>query len=426
MLLLNPRMFFPIFFSFIFVSFAQIDQQLIKEGAPNVFVDCSYCYINYLKEQIPVVNYVRDRKDADVHILISTQRTAASGTEYSLFFIGQNKYHSINDTLKYATNQTDSEESSRIKMVNAIKAGLARYIFNSSAAGKMNISFYSLSEDTTEQKDDWDFWFFRTSINSFLNGQESTNFLDLYGNIAASRVTEDLKLNFNFGSSYYESNFKFADRKIKNVSRYQSFGASVVKAIDKKWSWGIWYSTFRSTYSNIDYSLAIAGGLEYNIFPYSESNQREFRINYKLSTGYNKYISETIFFKLKEQVYVQSAEISFTYIQPWGSISTSLSGATYLHDLSKNELELEGSVSLKLLKGLSFDLYGGYSRIRNQISLPRGGATFEEVLLQRKELDTKYSYWASIGLSYSFGSIYNNIVNPRFGGGGSSTSIIIN
>lgn len=63
---------FLIFFSFLLFFFssliAQNGQSLIKEGAPNVYLDC-YCDRNFIKEQIPVVNYVRDRKDADVHIL---------------------------------------------------------------------------------------------------------------------------------------------------------------------------------------------------------------------------------------------------------------------------------------------------------------------------------------------------------------------
>ncbi|MDZ7341730.1 MAG: hypothetical protein ONB27_10280 [candidate division KSB1 bacterium] len=56
-------------------------------------------------------------------------------------------------------------------------------------------------------------------------------------------------------------------------------------------------------------------------------------------------------------------------------------------------------------------------------ALPLAGATLEEVLLRQRQLETSYNYWTSIGLSYTFGSIYNNIVNPRFGGSGSGRII---
>ena len=57
--------------------------------------------------------------------------------------------------------------------------------------------------------------------------------------------------------------------------------------------------------------------------------------------------------------------------------------------------------------------------IHDQLSLIKGEATLEQVLLRRTMLETNYSYYFSFGLSYTFGSIYSNVVNPRFGGGSS-------
>jgi hypothetical protein len=61
-------------------------------------------------------------------------------------------------------------------------------------------------------------------------------------------------------------------------------------------------------------------------------------------------------------------------------------------------------------------MYGSVTLLRDQLYLPKGGATEEEILLQRKALSTNYSYFAGIGLTYTFGSIFNNVVNPRFEG----------
>ncbi|MFC1561269.1 hypothetical protein ACFL4V_02215, partial [Candidatus Latescibacterota bacterium] len=72
-------------------------------------------------------------------------------------------------------------------------------------------------------------------------------------------------------------------------------------------------------------------------------------------------------------------------------------------------------LSLRLFEGLSLNLHGRYSRIHDQLSLPGKGATEEEILLHRKQLATQYDFFTYFGLSYTFGSIYTNIVNPRFG-----------
>jgi hypothetical protein len=63
--------------------------------------------------------------------------------------------------------------------------------------------------------------------------------------------------------------------------------------------------------------------------------------------------------------------------------------------------------------------------LRDQLYLPRGNLSDEERLLRLRQLATSYNYFVQVGLSYSFGSIFNNIVNPRFGGS-SGGFIIIN
>jgi len=145
------------------------------------------------------------------------------------------------------------------------------------------------------------------------------------------------------------------------------------------------------------------------------SNQKQLRIEYRVEPNYNKYLAETIYLKKKEWLWAQSLELTYEVIETWGNIEFNLDMGNYLHDFNKYQIEFDGGFSLKIVKGLSLDFNGGYSKIQNQMALPRGGASLEEVLLQRRELQTQYSYWGNIGLSYSFGSIYNNVVNSRFG-----------
>ena len=61
---------------------------------------------------------------------------------------------------------------------------------------------------------------------------------------------------------------------------------------------------------------------------------------------------------------------------------------------------------------------GGYARIHDQLFLPAGGASRDDVLTRQQQIRTSFSYFTAFGFSYRFGSIFNNVVNPRFGGGG--------
>jgi len=86
----------------------------------------------------------------------------------------------------------------------------------------------------------------------------------------------------------------------------------------------------------------------------------------------------------------------------------------YLHDLSKYRLEVNGEANIRIARGLSVGFDGSASRIRVQIALPRRTASPEEVLLRLRELQSGYEISFSTRVSYSFGSPFNNVVNPRF------------
>jgi hypothetical protein len=166
-----------------------------------------------------------------------------------------------------------------------------------------------------------------------------------------------------------------------------------------------------------------APAIEYNVFPYSESTAQQLRFLYRLNYKSVRYREETIYEKTYENLWQQSLEIALEVKKKWGTASASLEGSHYFQDVDYNRIRLSGELSLRIIKGLNFNIYGGYSRIRDQLSLPRGELSIEEILLRQKQLATDYTYSVSIGLSYTFGSLKSKVVNPRFGTGGRSISI---
>jgi len=65
------------------------------------------------------------------------------------------------------------------------------------------------------------------------------------------------------------------------------------------------------------------------------------------------------------------------------------------------------------VEGLSLFSSFNVEFIQDQLFLPAGSASLDEVLLRRRALATSYQLDASFGLAYTFGSIYNNVVNTR-------------
>jgi hypothetical protein len=122
-----------------------------------------------------------------------------------------------------------------------------------------------------------------------------------------------------------------------------------------------------------------------------------------------------VYDKTKELLFGQKLEVTLELIEKWGSISASLEGSHYFHNIKMKKVELYTSLNLRLFKGLSFRVQGGVSLVNDLLNLPKGDISSEDVLLQRKQLASQYEFWGGIGLNYSFGSIFNNVVNPRFG-----------
>jgi len=69
----------------------------------RVFLDCGFCDFDFMRTEIAFVDYVRDRQDAQVHILVTNQQTGGGGTEFTLHFIGQRELAKLSDTLAYVS-----------------------------------------------------------------------------------------------------------------------------------------------------------------------------------------------------------------------------------------------------------------------------------------------------------------------------------
>ncbi|MBA4321811.1 MAG: hypothetical protein C0408_03230 [Odoribacter sp.] len=399
---------------------AQTKSDTLRKDGLNVFMEVS----DYIRKEIPYVNYVRDIKEAGVYIISTNQRTGSGGMEYSYFLVGQHEFKGMRDTLTFVTTPDETEDGIREKEVNTLKMGLMRYVAKTPLSKFLRISFSEpLSE--TVSSDKWDSWVFRTSFNGYLNAQKSYKSSYLNGNLSANRVTKDWKINLRARYSYSIDNYDIAGVPYISDNNSKSFNALIVKSLSDHWSYGGSGYIGSSSYSNIKLSSSLMPGIEYDIFPYSESTRRQFRLLYKLGFNYVNYMDTTVYDKTKENLWLHSFTAAYEVVQKWGSVNVSLGYSNYFHDWSKNNLSLNGFLDFRIAKGLSVNFGGGASLIHDQLGLVKGGATTEEVLLRRKELATQFQYFTMFGFSYTFGSIYNNVVNPRFGnsgGGGMSIS----
>jgi hypothetical protein len=395
----------------------QVDIDALKKQATKVFIDCEFCDIDFIRTEITFVNYVWDRKEAQVHVLITTQRTASGGVEYTLTFIGQREYEGVQDVLKFYSKKNDTEDDIRRGIVRVLKMGLMSYVAKTPLGEHVEISFKEKVKPTAA-KDKWNFWVFSASIDGYFSGEQSRTTESIYGSFSANRTTPDWKISTSVSASYDESDITIGNEKSFSYSDSKYFSSLIVKSITDHWSIGGYLSASSDTYSNTKFFIMPAPAVEYNFFPYSQSTRRQLRFLYRLGYSYYDYLEETIYNKNRESLLKETLSITLELKERWGTISTTLSGSNYFYDFRKNQLQIYSELSLRLFKGLSLSLWGSYAAIHDQLSLAKGELTDAQIFLRRKELATTYRYYMMIGFSYTFGSVFSNVVNPRFGSGG--------
>jgi len=387
----------------------------IQDQALKIFLDGRYIEWDYIRTQIPFVNYVRDRTDADVHVLITVKATGSGGNEYAIAFLGQNDYADLSYTLRYCSNRTDVADEVRLGFVRCLKKGLLPFITRTPLSNKLDVVYdEKAAVAPAEAKDAWNYWVFSLNVSGSASGVKTRTGGQFNGNVSANRVTPEWKIRLGANMQFDATKYYLEDEVLKSTSDRESFSGMVVKSLTKHWSAGVWLGISAASFNNIKLAWSPSVAVEYSIYPYEQATRRKLYLQYRLSYNSYKYHEATIYDKIEETRWKQSLAMILELTQPWGSAVASVRGSHCLDDISVNRLELNGSLSFRVFRGLSFWVSGGYAAIHDQLSLPKAGATLDQILLVRKDQATTYSYGINVGLSFTFGSIYSNVVNPRF------------
>jgi hypothetical protein len=222
---------------------------------------------------------------------------------------------------------------------------------------------------------------------------------------------------------YYDT-----DTLIRENTSY-SGDATVVASITDHWSVGGFASVDQSTYNNYKMSYALNPSVEYSLFSYEQSSSKSVTLFYQAGPSFRKYIDSSYYGKMNETVYSQNLSLNAGLVKKWGSMWTSLAWNNYLNSfvldkatvsgLSIHSFSLNGGVDLRILKGLSFSMNGAaYFNKGINPNIPLKNFTRDDLLTNARVLPTNQSFYVNMGISYRFGSIYSNVVNPRFGGAG--------
>lgn len=390
------------------------------ENPLTVYLDLEYwADKDYIRQQIPVVEYVRDKELADVQIIMTRHPAGQAGTNYAISFIGSGQCSEMSNQLKYWASATQSDHETRQGYTKMLKIGLAPYI----AAKSNNAEFINVNyemDTITDQKapksdeDPWNHWVFELYAGGYFDAEQTSNSIHIRYGVYADKVTEDWKIRARPYFNYNEDNYEIDDTTINNTSRRDGFNGFLLKTLNDHWAAGVFSRVLSSDYHNMDFQVESSPAIEYSFFPHNEATRRSITIGYRFNHSYNDYIDTTILGKTRETLWGQSLMLRANYRQAWGSINTGVTASHHFHDFNSNRVELFTRIDLRLFKGFALTAEADFDFINDLVSVPMAEMSAEEILMEQRRRSTNFQFRGHIGFTYTFGSELAAAYNPIF------------
>tara|TARA_B100001094_G_C18150521_1_gene783423 strand:- start:29 stop:1234 length:1206 start_codon:yes stop_codon:yes gene_type:complete len=384
---------------------------LSQEKQLKVFLDCN-CDENYLKQNTSFLKYVRDQDLADIEIFILDVYTPTGSRSFEINIDGNNIYHEISTSSKVVGYSNDTSSTLRDKLLNKVKLALVPFLDEGGYNIKIDVD--SNLDDYSTKDDKWKNWVFELS-GSYNNDKEETRKTNRYEiEFEIDKLTPEWRIGIDFSRSESNRIFFSNDNIYSSNRKTTSLRARVVRSVSNHFSLGAFVGGFQNTYENIDFQRYIMPAIEYSLFPYEDVLSREVTLAYRIGTGKRNYIEKTIYGYTKQIVYPHGLTLNVKFRKKWGNISSYLRGDQFLNDGTKKRLSLRSSLDIRVLEGLAVRFSSNINLIRDQYNLAASStSSIEDLLLQQRQIATDYKTSFSVGLSYTFGSIYNSVINTR-------------
>ncbi len=397
--------------------------QNVETGMPvrlAIFLDCPFCDEEFVRQELTYLDHVRDREVAGVHILVTQESTAAGGRAQTFDLIGLGPFQGMDFSTVYTINVDATESEAREGFLRTLQAVLVPYLMQTPMADRLLVDVAPPEAEASQQAqpddDPWDYWTIEMYWDGSADFESKQRSFDTRYGVYINRVTEEWKLQFRPFFNYNYDRFDRDDQAIVSTSHRSGFTTYTIKSISPHWSIGGYGDLLTETFANVQWRYRVMPALEWSLYPYQEATRRQLTFAYRVGASHIEYRDTTIYNETEQLLPEHVLNAGYRVIQPWGDVDVGINASQYLHDLSRHSVQFNGSVDVRVTQGLSIRIGGQFEFIQNQLNLPKGDADLEEVLLRRRQLETDYQAGFSFGFRYRFGSIFNNVVNTRFGG----------
>lgn len=390
----------------------------------------AYCDEDFQQTELPYVTFVRDLADADVQALVTADANGAGGSTYTVRLMGKGRFDGRTDTYAVPLAADATDDVQRRALSRTLAAGLMPYVAQTGGLDRVTIAArtgVTAAAPAVPVRDPWNGWVFSTTVASNFSGDENRSSLSSRMYASASRVTDRWKSGVNVYAERNLSRFNIvlpatktlAERDTTIRNEQSSIASEVVSAysVGPKTTVGGTVYASSSRFENRELQTGIRLGIERSLFPYSQSTSRLVTARYDVGVETERYRDTTVYSQTAEILPLHRIRLGVDFRQAWGTVALVTMGQQYLGHLDQYSLTQALSFDVRVAKGLTVGAYTVFSLTRDQRNVPRASASSEDVLLQRRALQSGYDYFGGVGMRYTFGSASSGVVNNRYKGG---------
>lgn len=386
---------------------------------PRVYLDCGRDCLDgdYYRQALSYFDWVRDRHDADIAIRVVKQLASNGGWSYTVTLRRPRQAASASIVRTVTAAPGDPPAVDRERLMRAAMLSLLEALRGTPHEAVFQVTLPERTgTDLAAVSDGWDHWVFAPEFGALVEAESNYYFMEAEASLNVRRITELSK--FRSTTTFTRRSVRFVledDERVSGQVNELSQRLVYAHSLGRHWAFGALGVGRTGIYEN--YQLHLHGGpiFEWNAFPYEENASRQLRLAYQAGAWYSRYFERSVLGRLEDIRPYHALSLIVDLNQAWGSVQAVLQANEFIDAPKRWRLAAGLTFTLALVAGLALQFEGEVAWIHDQINLRRRELTDREIFLETRELEKTVSLTAEFGFSYTFGSVHDTIVNPRFG-----------
>lgn len=389
---------------------------------PKLFISCAQpllCFDSYLRQELSYFDFVRDQYLADLTLVISIQPAGNGGMRFSVVLRHRDPTADLAGarTRSFVALPGATPQAQREELLQVILRVLQTDLIDTPSDDAFTLSITKRTGNTlTNQYDPWHHWVITPELLGYAEGASGYYSADLNSALTVRRITEPSKLRLRGTYGRRLSRYRFEDGESVSGDVYTWEGRAIyAHSVGERWAIGGAVTTRGSQFENLQKHVHGGPLLEFNIFPYTQNASKQLRFAYQAGAWANWYFEENEAGRMRQVKPYHALSLIADVNQSWGSVQWVGQVNSFLDDPELYRVSTGAILGIRLFRGLAVTMAGQAALVRDLIGLRRRPITDLELLLRTAQQRTDYTFELEFAVSYTFGSVYNTIVNPRFG-----------